>query len=251
MGRFLVTGRSVVLGALIGLVALGAGVAGAAVITTGCDTDGDSACSLEEMLRGGTITVGDKLFDNWAFDDLSTVSVSTTGISVVPLDDQPLNPGLRFVANGNLSVTNLDEIFFQLDYAVSTVDGVARINGSTLELGTSSVGQGLIALYADLFDAGLADIGHNEVNAGPIGEQLFDQASFAPQSRLSVQAFVILAGGAAGDSVGLDSFTQRFSQVSEPGTLLLLTVALLGLRHRRRSFQPMLGKSPTPLGGST
>ena len=96
-----------------------------------------------------------------------------------------------------------------------------------------------ISISEDLFDASLAFIEHNEVTAAVIGEQLFDQTNFVPQSRLSIETFIVMAGGAEGDSVSLGSFTQRFSQVPEPGTVLLLTLGLVGLRYGHRRFQPV------------
>lgn len=216
---------------------------GALIGVLGLNAERVYAIPLGDLLTGGTITAGDKAFTNWVnLGDFSTNQVDLSKIDVTPLNDPSNNPGLLFTATGGvLSLSNEDIIDLAFGYTVSTVDGIARINGSSLELGAFTFGQGLISVSEDLFDSIPTVIGHNEVNAAAISEQLFDQTSFAPQSRLSVETFIIMAGGSEGDSVRLDSFTQRFSQVPEPGSFLLLSFGLAGLRYRR-SFQPVRTK---------
>ena len=106
--------------------------------------------------------------------------------------------------------------------------------------GPGSLDLGLISVSQDLLDASPTGILHNEVTAAAsgIGQQLFDQTGFAPQSSLSIETYIILAGGGDGDSVSLNSFSQRFSQVPEPGAFLLLMVGLAGLGYRQRRFLP-------------
>lgn len=207
------------------------------------------AIPLGDLIAGGTITAGDKAFTNWVnLGDFSTNSpLNLSKIEVTSLNDPSNNPGLLFTAtDGVLSVSDQDAIDLAFSYTVSTLDGIARINGSGLELGTisfipgpGSQDLGLISVSEDLFDGILADIGHNEVTAAAngIGQQLSGQTRFAPQSSLSIETFIIIAGGADGDSVSLNSFSQRFSQVPEPGTFLLLTLGLAGLGYRQRRFQ--------------
>jgi hypothetical protein len=61
-------------------------------------------------------------------------------------------------------------------------------------------------------------------------------AEFAPQKEILVEKNILLYGFADGDGAGLDSFSQRFSQVAlpEPTTLALLGLGLAGIAASRR-----------------
>jgi hypothetical protein len=88
---------------------------------------GAQAIPLSELLRpGGSITAGDKLFDNWSviFQDSSTAGrvVNTTNIDVSALNDGGLNPGpgLKFdILNSEFSVTG-DGLYAYLDFTFAS-----------------------------------------------------------------------------------------------------------------------------------
>ena len=65
---------------------------------------------------------------------------------------------------------------------------------------------------------------------------LFDSLEFAPQKRVLKELNISVAGDFIGDTVTLDTFIQRFSQVPGPSTIILLGIGVagLGLRLRRR-----------------
>ena len=67
---------------------------------------------------------------------------------------------------------------------------------------------------------------------------LFDSAQFAPQSQLIVEKAIFLSGDGPIDTVSLDRFTQRFSQIPEPSGLMLLGIGLagFGLYKKTRCF---------------
>ena len=55
---------------------------------------GSWATPLSTLLNGGTITAGDKLFDQWElFLDDSEFGIDTSLIEVTPLNDGGLDPG--------------------------------------------------------------------------------------------------------------------------------------------------------------
>ena len=201
-----------------------------------------SAVALADLVGGATIVIGDKVFDRWFAEDFSSVPVNLADIDVVPLVDQPLNPGLMFNANGKLRTTGLDLIDLTLGFTVSTLDGRPTIKDNSLEIvgysfGPSNVG-GVISVFEDVFDAGGALIGEKFVTADnlpPSTFGLFDSAQFAPRSLVSVEKLILISGDAPGDTVSLDSFEQRFSQVPEPATLALVLSAMgIGWFWRRR-----------------
>ena len=77
-------------------------IADAAVTTFGCASQ--SQCTLLELLDGGAILVDDTFFVEFipfgpGFDD----DVDPSAIEVIGLDDQPLNPGLKYNFNGQIS----------------------------------------------------------------------------------------------------------------------------------------------------
>jgi hypothetical protein len=138
-----------------GALLMGMTVANATVITSGCLSS--VSCSLQELVDGGTITVNDKLFDNWFALDFSTQPVDLDGVSVTGLDDQPLNPGLQYDGGGQLVANDFDLIDLNIKFSVATLDGVARIKDVSLEIdvfefGTTNFG-GFIDIFEDVFDS--------------------------------------------------------------------------------------------------
>lgn len=216
----------------------------ATVITNGCANS--NSCTLVELAGGGTFIVEDKLFDDWWVDDFSSNAPLDLGsINVTALDDQPLNPGLRFDANGEFSIVGLDVVDITIGYSVSTLDGSARIKDNSLELtgytfSTGNVG-GFIEIYEDVFDIAGNLIGEKFVTADgfnlpPVFFNLFDSATFPAKSQIVTETTIFLSGDDPQDTVSLDSYEQRFSQVQipEPGILLLLTLGLAGLVLTRK-----------------
>jgi PEP-CTERM motif-containing protein len=217
------------------------------VITNGCSNT-NASCTLGELVGGGSIVIDDKSFDNWFVDDFSTIPVITSGIQVLALDDQSLNTGLQFNANGQFSVTGLDLIDLDIGFSVSTLDGSARIKDNSLEINqfvfNAGNAGGFINIFEDVVDVNGNLIGEKFVtadNSPPGFFDLFDSASFSPQAMIFVETTILLGGDSDFDSVSLDRFTQRFSQILEPATqipepvtLMLIGIGLAGLGFARR-----------------
>jgi hypothetical protein len=226
---------------ILSLFAGGAPQVDATIITSGC-ADAGVACTLAELSGGASIIIDDKRFDDWVlnYDDSST-AVDLVPITVTPLDDQPLNPGLQFDTNGEFSVVGFDTIDVGFSFTVSTLDGSALIKDNSLEIngftfGLNNVG-GFITIFEDVYDATADLIGDKFVTADnelPVLD-LFDSAQFAPQSQITVDTFIFLSGSDQDDTVSLDRFTQRFSQIPEPSGLLLLGIGLAGLGIYRKT----------------
>lgn len=219
----------------------------AAIVTSGC-ASANQFCTVDELVRGASMMVNDKLFENWSADDASTAApVDLSLIRVIPLDDQALNPGVEFLSNGALVTHGLEQIDLDLTFRVSVVGGAARIVGSALELSAfefsaGNVG-GIVAVSSDALTAnGLAVLGEQDVFAiHSLDALLFDSIAHLSQAAILVEANILVTGDDSVDTVALNSFTQRFAQravqIPEPPTLPILGLALIGLwRMNRRTL---------------
>ena len=70
------------------------------------------AIPLVDLLDGQTLQVEDKLFSDWtlisAGGSHDEFDPDINLIEVLPLSDQPMNPGLRYVMNGAIAVDGIE-----------------------------------------------------------------------------------------------------------------------------------------------
>lgn len=220
-------------------------------------TQASWAVTLADLDAGAEITVLDKRFTNWVVIDgfPAPPTFDRLGlIDVLPLADQPNNPGLQYNANGALSTTGLDPILLTIQFNVSTIDGSAIIKDNSLslddfEFGMNNLGFGSISIEENVWDPAGNPIGAKVVDADSLGTaNLFDSVDFAPQSSILVDTTVLVSGDSL-VTAGINSFSQRFSQldnggdgggatIPEPASLFLSNAALmaLGFSVRRRTM---------------
>ena len=195
------------------------------------------AASLQALIGGEDITVGNATFDQWEllFVDASGPRPDLSAIDVVPLDGDPLRPGLKFVAPGTLATTGPSFIDLEFGFVVTATDASQPIIGAALDMtGGFAFGSdgGLVVIVEDVFNDTVdrtllaeADQGRGQVSPSA-------STGFGPQASLSVQKFITLEGDGPQDTVALEEFNQRFVLVPEPASAAIAAVAALGAARR-------------------
>jgi hypothetical protein len=224
------------------------GPASATVLTSGCSSDDE--CTLEELFDGGTITVNDKLFDNWSLFDL----VKTTGDDVVDLDrihvsgldDGGLEPGpgldfdsfAAIEATGDGETPGFVRLVFSFD--VSVLDPSLSIKDNSLSLDDTFFNgeDGVVSIFEDLFDEDNNFIGQKFVFDDNLADnaEFTDSAEFDPTQFLSDRVRISAFTDFPDQAAAINGFSMRFSQVQvpEPATLGLFGIGLAGLGFAAR-----------------
>lgn len=217
------------------------------------------AVPLTDLLAGGSLTAGDKLFDQWTlhFHDASDGrSLSPNNIDVTALNDGGVDPGpgLRFdILNGEFSVTG-DGVFAYLDirfgFRASVLEPGLRIKDNTLTLTngsrTDSGDNGIyiretIGTVSGGDDLGIKEVELSWLDPSTLTSNMIDMAAFSPQREVWVNKNILVWATEQDETANLVQFEQRFSQmtVPEPDTLGLLALGVACLVMIRRSDQSL------------
>jgi hypothetical protein len=226
----------------------------ATVVTSGCGgaaSDFGLGCSLAELDPAsgpsGSITINDKIFENWFADRTSSTFGDSdffrSAIRVDPIDDL-VNPGLRLVdtsvAWNNVNEFSSDSVQFDVRVLsgealikdVALISEIGRIGAAT----PPSTVDGFVSLDYLVFD-GLSVLGQVETICDSTSCEhttLSSSIDFTPREAIRLSGSMAVIGGqapGAGENAQLIAHTVLISQVApvtEPGTIALLACGLLG-----------------------
>jgi len=157
------------------------------------------------FLPGGCIIAGDKIFENWQLVSQGGEPYELSNVQVFPVNDDPNNPGLRYVTN-NLSVELDGLISWKMGYDVSTISGDPLIKDYSLELiAFSPDSLGLSPIISKV----MVPSDTFSIAVNPL--QLEDEAFFVPTNTLKLHLDVVVDGFFGPNS--LQEFVALYSQV--------------------------------------
>jgi len=209
----------------------------ASVITTSCFST--TSCTMAELFAGGSITINDKVFDDFALDVTAPFSIipDFNNVIVTGLDDGGLSPGpgLSVDGGGEFVATGGNEVAFEYSFNVNVTDPLLRISDTSV-----SVASGAFDVMTEgrweveqRIAAGGSGLGTNFTFADGFfaSQTLSDSLLFAPQTSIDVINAVFVGDFLGGETISLDGYTQRFSQtiVPLPAAVWLFVSGLIGM----------------------
>ena len=208
------------------------------------------ATSMLDLISGASITVNDKIFTNWSFKQtasdstflLDAANIDVTGLPATGSNILDPGPGLAFNILNGASVTgngSYSFLDFTIDFLASILPGsgnqfadVSLGLGGTSLAGTEDLG---VFIQEDIHNAAnqliaTTDVG-NDILGGVESSNLNNSYLFLPADyaqSINVTKNILIWSAALGETASLTGFDQHFSQVPEPGILLLLSMGLIG-----------------------
>lgn len=183
--------------------------------------------TLQSLLGGGTLLVGDKLFSNFQYTATGTMptaaNVNVTGIT--------LNGNFGIEIQGafhDLNGTGSDAL---LTYTVHVTNPNFEISDAHIQGNPTVVGgTGSMSVVETFLPLTNRMTIYDNVLSSSTSTQLSDSTLFSPTvSTLTVQKDILATSGTGLASLSLIDQTYSQVQVPEPGTLALLGIGGLGL----------------------
>lgn len=221
------------------------------------------AITLQQLVNGETITVGDKLFSEWSLGSVTNVNPANIEITGIDAGTDKPGPGLMYsFLNGELSLAGpgVEQIFF--NYKVSVLDPNKWITDNSLRgdftvTGANSTAEAHEFIYEDAART-IAALGRDPINGTPSTNekdvlwaidttaipptppeitQFEDKIDFFKQYKelYVTKEFSVDVSGDTGTAT-INNIKQNFSQTTpEPSAVLgLLAFGGLGLLSQRK-----------------
>lgn len=204
----------------------------------------DDPVVLSTLVVGGSITVGDKLFDQFSYSSTGDMP-SATGVNVIPIVDGVGNLGIRF-QGGFLDLFDDEPSDALIAYRVTVLDPLFLISdvnlaGNPVVIGPPGAESGLIGVSETfLLDDPLVELAIFDIKPGP-RVSVDGSLLTIPLQTLHVQKNILAFADGEGSVATLSFVDQTFSQVAvpEPSTISLLILGLAAAwRLRRKSGLP-------------
>ena len=160
---------------------------------------------LVNLLAGGCIIAGDKEFHDWVL--ISQDGYDEANVQVIPVNDDPNNPGLRILTPGfdNSGLGSSEDRNFILQYDVTSLSS-DLIKDFSIEIIESTGPNIQVQEFLLPFPFPL------QIIASP--SQLFVEAEFTPVQSITVN-LVLRAGLGSSPASSLDEFVVLYSQLSQ------------------------------------
>ncbi len=209
--------------------------------------------TLDDLLQGEQIVVGDKRFSGFAnYTQSGDLDIPPSAIEVFPIIAGG-ETGLRFQPPTGWELNGANRVYnVGFDFLVSQIDNLPLITDSTLEITGNHVGGGEARLLEGVTDAHtLATLANKDVyiNIANSGiDNLIDHQVFpGPKAAIRVsKGLVLQTRDGQLDNILVTHIDQTFSQVPEPSAFALLvigiTIAASVVRHAGRNKRA--GNSP-------
>jgi hypothetical protein len=188
-----------------------------------CATSARAALLSTLIDSNGSIQVGDKLFSGFSYSNTGSMPAPSL-VNITPYTDGLGNYGIQIQGSFNNSVVGGSSTAL-LDYLVTVLDPNRQIVGVNLSGNPAVIaGSGVSSVTASFAPDSAATVAISSVVPGT--QNLSASVSFAPAGFQSLHVHDNITGTSVTGIETLSFVRQTFTQVPEPATATLMTLAL-------------------------